>query len=162
MSFDTKSITAVTEADLLSLISSQVAEGKTIDYKRDKVGNGDTDKKEFLYDVSSFANTAGGQLIFGMEEAEGLPIGLPGIAGIDPEQETIRMEQLTRDGIRPPISGLQTGTVRLTNGNVALVVRVPKSWNPPHQVTYQKAFRFYARDTNNKYQIDVDELRSLF
>jgi hypothetical protein len=41
-------------------------------------------------------------------------------------------------------------------------MRIPKSWNPPHQVTFQKAFRFYARDTNGKYPVDVDELRSIF
>ena len=41
-------------------------------------------------------------------------------------------------------------------------MHIPKSWNPPHQVTYQKAFRFYGRDTNGKYQLDVDELRSVF
>lgn len=43
-----------------------------------------------------------------------------------------------------------------------MVVRVPKSWTPPHQVTFQKAFRFYARDTNGKYQVDVDGLRAAF
>jgi hypothetical protein len=37
-----------------------------------------------------------------------------------------------------------------------------KSWNPPHQVTYQNAFRFYGRSSNGKYQLDVDELRSIF
>jgi len=34
--------------------------------------------------------------------------------------------------------------------------------SPPHQVTYQKAFRFYGRDSNGKYQLDVEELRSVF
>lgn len=33
---------------------------------------------------------------------------------------------------------------------------------PPHQVTLQKAFRFYARASNGKYQLDVDELRSIY
>jgi hypothetical protein len=41
-------------------------------------------------------------------------------------------------------------------------MNIPRSWNPPHQVTYQKAFRFYSRDSNGKYQLDVDELRSVF
>jgi hypothetical protein len=67
-----------------------------------------------------------------------------------------------RDGIRPAITGVQSVQIRLAGGNVAIVMRIPKSWNPPHQVTFQKAFRFYARDTNGKYQVDVDELRSIF
>jgi hypothetical protein len=69
---------------------------------------------------------------------------------------------MARDGIRPPINGLDARAVKLDNGNLALVLRVPRSWNPPHQVTFQKTFRFYARDTNGKYQLDVDELRGVF
>ena len=61
-----KSPSQITERDLLALIEDREAEGKTIDYKRQAVSH--DDRKEFLYDISSFANTAGGYLIFGMEE----------------------------------------------------------------------------------------------
>jgi hypothetical protein len=47
---------------------------------------------------------------------------------------------MARDGIRPPIVGLQTAAVTLANGNTAIVMRIHKSWNPPHQVTYQRPF----------------------
>lgn len=57
---------AIAEADLLALISNAVSEGRTIDYKRELPGNSDGEKKEFLADVSSFANTSGGDLIFGL------------------------------------------------------------------------------------------------
>ena len=69
---------------------------------------------------------------------------------------------MLRDGIRPPLVGIQSVRVPLSGGGVAIVMHIPKSWNPPHQVTYQKAFRFYGRDSNGKYQLDVDELRSVF
>ncbi len=69
---------------------------------------------------------------------------------------------MARDGIRPPIPGIHTAPVSLKTGGLAIVMRIPQSWNPPHQVTYQKSFRFYARDTNGKYQLDVDELRTVF
>jgi hypothetical protein len=152
----------ITEADLLALIADKEPEGKTLDYKRDLIGKSDTEKKEFLYDVSSFANTLGGHLVFGMEEANGEPTNLCGLVGIDPDQEILRLEYMLRDGIRPPLSGIQTVPVPLSTGHFAIVVHIPKSWNPPHQVTYQKAFRFYGRDSNGKYQLDVDELRSVF
>jgi hypothetical protein len=89
-------------------------------------------------------------------------VALPGLSGVNPDEEIARMEQIARDGLRPPIIGLQSVAVRLASGNIAIVLHIPKSWNPPHQVTYQKAFRFYGRDTNSKYQLDVDELRSIF
>ena len=152
----------ITETDLLALIADGEPEGRTIDYKRGGVGDTSDVKKEFLYDVSSFANARGGYLVFGMEEANGLPTNLAGFASADADAEILRLEHMARDGIRPPIAGLQSAAVRLASGNVAIVMRVPKSWNPPHQVTFQKAFRFYSRDSNGKYQIDVDELRSIF
>jgi hypothetical protein len=61
-----------------------------------------------------------------------------------------------------PIPGIQTAAINLESGRLIIVMRIPKSWSPPHQVTLQKAFRFYSRDTNGKYQLDVDELRTIF
>ena len=150
------------EAHLARLVADGEAESKTIDFKRDLVGQSDGDKKEFLYDVSSFANTIGGDLVFGMDERQGVATELVGLDGLNADIEIQRLLQIARDGIRPPIAGLNARAIQLANGRTALVVRIPRSWNPPHQVTYQKAFRFYARDTNTKYHIEVDELRSAF
>ena len=148
MGLSDKPLSQLTENDLFALVADKEAEGKTLDYKRDSVGKGDTEKKEFLYDVTSFANTLGGHLIFGMDEKNGEAINLADLAGIDPDQEILRLEQMLRDGVRPPIVGVESVRVPLSGGNVAIVMRIPKSWNPPHQVTFQKAFRFYGRDSN--------------
>lgn len=153
-------IGAIKEADLQAIIGE--AEGKVLDFKRDPVGKTDADRKEFLYDVSSFANTSGGDLVFGIAETDGLASGLLGLTDLVADDEINRLETMARDGIRPPIAGLETRAVALAAGGFALVMRIPKSWTPPHQVTFQKAFRFYARDTNGKYQIDVDGLRAAF
>jgi len=63
-----KRLEDIGEVELDSLIANGVPEGKTIEYKKVLPGNFDGDKKEFLADVSSFANTAGGDLIFGIDE----------------------------------------------------------------------------------------------
>jgi len=63
-----KKIEDITEADLQALIDNKVLEGKTIEYKRELPTNADSGKKEFLADVTSFANTSGGDLLFGIEE----------------------------------------------------------------------------------------------
>jgi len=157
-----KPLSQCTEPDLLALIAEQELEGKTLEYKRDQVGRSELDKKEFLYDASSFANALGGYLIFGMDEKDGVPVELVGLPGINVNDEILRLEQIMRDGIRPPIIGVRTVPVRLASGAAALVMHIPKSWNPPHQVIYQKAFLFYGRDSNGKYRLDVDDLRSIF
>jgi hypothetical protein len=51
----------ITEADLNALVAQQVPESIVLDYKRDLVGGSDKDRYEFLGDVSSFANTTGGE-----------------------------------------------------------------------------------------------------
>ena len=162
MPFGQKPANQISEADLLALIEAKTSEGKEIDYKKELPGPSDRDRREYLYDVSSFANTLGGYLIFGMDEAAGVATEIPGLAGINPDNEIRRLEEMARDGIRPPITGIETAPVPLASGRLAIAMRIPRSWNPPHQVTLQKVFRFYARDTNGKYQLDVDELRNVF
>jgi hypothetical protein len=56
-------IDSITEDHLQSLIDDQVAELRIIEYKRELPGRSDGEKREFLADVCSFANTAGGDLI---------------------------------------------------------------------------------------------------
>ncbi len=45
-----------------------VAESRSLDYKAALPSGGDEGKREFLCDVSSFANTVGGCLIYGVTE----------------------------------------------------------------------------------------------
>jgi predicted HTH transcriptional regulator len=66
------------------LIENKVLEGKEIEYKRDKIGNKDNEKKEFLQDVSSFANSGTGYIILGIDEGDGKQKGFPiSIVGIE-------------------------------------------------------------------------------
>ena len=67
-----KPIDQVVEADLRTLIENQVSERKAIDYKQALPGKSDGENKEFLADVSSFANASGGHLIYGMREEGGM------------------------------------------------------------------------------------------
>src|ERR1700676_2776234 len=109
-----KTIESFNESDLLALIANAVPEGKGIDYKRDQIGSSDGDKRELLYDVSSFANSSGGHLIIGMDENAGVPTQLTGLSG-DPDAEVSRIEQIIRDGLRPSIPGFRCVAVRLAS-----------------------------------------------
>jgi predicted HTH transcriptional regulator len=56
-------------ADLDRLIVDAVKESLTLDYKQSLALTKDDKKKEDLCkDVTAFANSAGGQLVYGMEE----------------------------------------------------------------------------------------------
>jgi hypothetical protein len=156
-----KSIGEITEQDLQTLIAQKEVEGKTIEYKQELPGNTDADKKEFLADVSSFANSSGGHLIYGMVEEGGIPVALNGLDIEDYDQVKQRLENLIRGGIEPRIPSLAIQRVPLSNTRAALIIRVPKSWSSPHRVLLGHD-KFYARNSAGKYPLDVAELRVAF
>jgi len=101
-----KPIKQITEDDLQSLIANEVREGKTIEYKAALPDASRECKKEFLADVSSFANASGGHLIYGISEENGVPVDLCGLSNINPDAEILRLENMIRDNIEPRIAGI--------------------------------------------------------
>lgn len=161
MALSNKSFEEISESDLNDQITAGVPEGALLDYKRDAYGRSDADVREFLKDVSSFANTSGGHLIIGIDEVAGVPTSLSPLTG-DPDQELQRLENLARDGIEPRIAGLRMKAVPINGGGFVLVLRIPKSWNPPHRVSAKNTNRIYGRNSAGTYEFSVDELRVVF
>jgi hypothetical protein len=160
MSINHKPLATIAEADLQMLKDNEVSEVKTLEYKAELPGNSSGDKKEFLADVSSFANAIGGDILYGMKEAAGVPTELCGVAIPNVDAEILRLESIIRDGIEPRIPGLATHPVRLTSGKHAIIIRIPRSWALPHMVKLGGSSRFYSRDSRGKYQLDVAQIRA--
>ncbi len=156
-----KPLELISEQDLLDLISNQVREDKRIEFKVVLPSNSDKDKKEFLADVSSFANASGGDLIFGIEAQNGIPSKLVGLPPLSLDGDILRLENILRDGLDPRIPNVKFWPIKLMSG-MALVIRVPRSWMPPHRVKYGGSSRFYARNSAGKYELEVSEMRPLF
>jgi hypothetical protein len=155
------SLEDVTESDLLELIEDQVAEGLFIDYKWAVDAGNDDGKRKILKEASSFANMAGGHLVVGMAEEEGLPTELVGLDGnLDAEMQ--RLENLFRDCIEPRIVGMRMKSIPLRSGRGALIIRVPRSWNPPHAAAYKGSRRYFARNSAGAHEASVEELRAMF
>jgi len=158
-----KNINEITEEDLQSLIDNKVLESKTIEYKEKLPDNSDREKKEFLADVSAFANAGGGDLIYGIVENEGYPVDICGVDTDNPDQEILRLDNMLRDGIDPRITGVSIESIILSNtGKKVLLIRIPKSWRNPHRVIYKGHNQFYVRHNNSRPQMDVGELRVAF
>jgi len=151
----------ITEKDLQELVKNNVLEKRTLEYKSALPGGSDGDHKEFLADASSFANTNGGDLIFGITEADGSLQSEIGIDIPNPDTEIARLENMMRDGINPRIS-TDFKVLDLTSSKKALILRVKPSLEAPHRVTYRGHDKFYRRNSNGKYAMDVAELRTAF
>lgn len=156
MVFGGKSVSDLQEDDVLRL---DEPEGKTIDYKGGLPGTTPQEKNEFRADVCSFANTAGGYLLYGVRETGGRPDNFTGCSG-DADAQMQRLESLARDGIEPRIPGLQCHPIRLASGNWILAVYIPRSWVAPHIV--KDTSRFHARNSSGKYSMDYQQIKSAF
>ena len=157
-----KPIRDITHADLQELIKTPIREGKTIEYKRQLPGGKDEDKREFLADASSFANAIGGDLLYGVEEKEGLPTNLVGVECEDLDAEIQRLDNLLRSGLEPRLPHYDTQFIDLGGKRQVLILRIPRSWSAPHRVTFRDHAKFYARNSSGKYHLDVGELRIAF
>ncbi|HEY6345294.1 MAG TPA: ATP-binding protein [Bryobacteraceae bacterium] len=156
-----KPIDQITEADLTALVTDGVSERKTLDYKQQLPDPNDAGKRELLADVSSFANTAGGDLIFGIIESAGAPTSVPGVEIVDTDQEILRLDSIIRTGLSPRIRH-SPRAVPLANGRYVLLIRSERSWYGPHRVTFKGDSRFWGRTSNGKYELDVTDLRNAF
>src|SRR5258707_2930671 len=162
-------IDEVTPGHIVTLVSAKVTERKTLEYKERLPEGGDGAKKEFLADICSFANSSGGDIIYGIRDERdggGKPTGAPesivGVPGGSPSTERDRLESMIRDGIKPRIPNIQTRNFEIPGQGALLLLRVPRSWLRPHMVTYGGTSRFYSRHSTGKYQLDVQEIGQAF
>jgi hypothetical protein len=157
-----KRIDLIQEEDLLFLIDSQVQESKTLEYKRELPDGSDRGKVSFLRAISAFANTIGGDLVYGIDAKDGIPSKLNPLVMTSIDQTLQWLEQLSISGLEPRLTGVQYKFVPLPVGGHALVIRVARSWNAPHRVTVGGHSHFYGRNSAGAYPLDVGELRQAF
>lgn len=111
-------IETITEEVLSRLVSNGVPESRTLEFKRDLPGGANDDKKEFLADVTAFANTLGGDLIYGVDEAGGIASAADGVVVEDMDAAQLRLEQLLRDGVEPRLASVRMHWVPLASAFV--------------------------------------------
>jgi Putative DNA-binding domain len=109
------------EQDLDDLHQGQIMESLTLEYRDSRaLGNHDHQKSEMFKDVSAFANSAGGILIYGMKERGNLPIGTDD--GVDPAQiKREWIENILTSNIQPKIDGLLVKPILLNSKGIGNV-----------------------------------------
>ena len=166
--FDSQ-LSRIDAATLEALMENSVREGSQLEYKEQLPGGKDTEKTEFLADVTAFANAAGGDLIYGIQkrcDATGVPTGEPGrivgLPGINLDSERLRLEHLLRDGVAPRLPRVEFHEIPRDAEPPCLLLRVPRSWMGLHRVIFKNHGHFYSRNSGGKFQLDVTEIRQGF
>lgn len=150
----------LTEEDIKQLISLKVEESIHLDFKQaDSLGKNDKRKSELTKDVSAFANSAGGFIVYGLIEKNHVADSFSFIDGNEITKEWI--EQVIQTGIQRKIEGLKITPVRFDNDieKSIYVIRIPESSLAPHMTSDK---RFYKRYNFESVQMEEYEIRNLY
>jgi hypothetical protein len=133
----------VTRADLERLVLEAVQESLTLDYKDARsLGKTSPARNELCKDVSAFANSAGGQIIYGIEEQGPRPIRVQDSDSVNPAEITREwIEQVIDSNVQPRIQNLVVQSIDVAPGRVAYVITIPQATTyAPHQAPDNKYY----------------------
>jgi hypothetical protein len=144
--------TEISEID--KLILDGVQESIHLDYKRSAAID-ESKFDEIARDVSSFANSDGGIIIYGVQEKDHLPVGKDeGVDHVKYNRE--RLENIILSRVSPRIDDLQIKQIPLTETTSIYAIAIGKSFRGPHQAPdkrYYKRFNF-KREPLEDYEIN--------
>ena len=149
------------EDDLEALVHDGTQENISLDYKRcDALAKTEGKKTEISKDVSAFANSAGGVIVYGIIEDRHVPTAID--AGFDPNEISKEwLDQVINSRIQRRIDGVrvkQVALARTNPGRVVYVVWVPQSVRAPHQASDKK---FYKRFNFESVPMEEYEIRDV-
>jgi hypothetical protein len=164
-----KQLVSITPGDLEALVINQVHEGRMLDYKQTLQITTGEEKRELARDLSSFANAAGGDLIYGVGEAKdssgknlGYPSKIVGFPCSNYDDVKLRIESIARDHVAPRIPGIALHKMDGFPDGSVVIIRIPQSWNAPHMAATPGQTHFYSRNSAGKQPLDVHQIRAAF
>lgn len=147
-----------------TLIENEVKEDRFIDYKQSLDIKTDSEKRELCKDVSGFANSLGGQLIYGIEEKNGKPVGLCGFEIDNIDSFKLQIQNILSTGIQPRLTGYHVRIIPLETSRekYILIINIPRSWQAPHMVVKAQDNRVYIRMNGLTEMADIMQIRDIF
>jgi len=153
--------TSISSSLIADVCASGWPETRTLEFKRDAPGNSEKDKHELLKDISALANADGGDMVFGIDESNGIAHGVSPLNSEAADALIRRINQTIESGIEPRILGLQFRPIDVSGGYM-LVVRVPSSFLGPHTIKVNNNRRFVIRNGSSTSDMTFDQIRLAF
>lgn len=145
---------------LQSLIDNEIEESIHIEFKRaESLSKKDAAKKEISKDVSAFANSNGGIIVYGIEEKNHKASDFSFTDGTVFTKEWL--EQVISSTINRTIEDLKIFPIRFESKieKSIYVVQIPSSIDAPH---LSKEKRFYKRHNFESVMMEEYEIRQLY
>jgi hypothetical protein len=137
--------------DIQNLINNKIKESLTLEYKRE-LGDNNTKIAE---DVSAFANTSGGTIIYGIREDGGLPASINWIKSKGVKE---RIENIALSNIQPKAEGIAINPIENPKdaSQAIFVVNIQESLEAPHMVEH----RYYKRYNFQSVPMEDNEVKN--
>lgn len=148
------------EAFLQSLVDDKAQETLTLEFKRELELKSESQKKEAAKDISAMANTAGGWIIYGIDEtktATGAHASKIVPLTTDPVDQ---LAQVLSAALHPRVRW--RSRLVPVQGGKCLVLRVEQSQDVLHQVSAYGDFRFYRRHERGVEKMTEPEIARAF
>jgi hypothetical protein len=132
-----------TKADLQRLVDEALEESLTLDYKASAaLSREGKAPDEMCKDVTALANSAGGQIVYGIEEDKATRKPSRVDDGVDDQKITREwIEQIINSRVQPRMNGVRTVRIDMGNGKFGYVVSVPQTLTGPHQAPDGKYYK---------------------
>ena len=157
-----KSIHNITGDDIQALVRENIKESLHLDFKREIPDASHASRRDFLRDVCAFANSGGGDIVFGIAEGpEGIAGDIIPIASDLVDQDIRRLESLVFSTIQPR-PDVNIVPVKEPQGKVVVLLRVAAGLTGPHSVWLEGRRHFTGRRPRSTGDLSMDEIRDLF
>jgi hypothetical protein len=160
-----KQIEQLSIEDIQMLIDCEAQEDRMVEYKSCHPLNNKTDKDkfEFAKDVSAFANTLGGRLIYGIKEDDDRrPISINPFTVDTIDELKTTLEQILSSKLEPKFAGCNYKFIKNNEGYI-LIIDVPKSYNVVYGVRKEREIiMFYGRANGRCEPYNYYEIRDAF
>jgi len=148
------------QSGLQKLIDNKIEESKQLDYKDARaISRGANEIKELSKDVSAFANSEGGIIIYGINEDQHIPVSYSYIDGENYTKEWL--ENVIDSNISPKIQNLKIHPIRFNDcvDQTSYLVEIPSSPDSPHMANDR---RYYRRYNFKSVPMEEYEIKNLY
>jgi hypothetical protein len=114
---------------------------------------------ELCKDVTALANSAGGQLVYGIEEDKGTKKPSRVDDGVEDSKITREwIEQILNSRVQPRMNGVKITRIELESGKFGFVISVPQSQTGPHQAPDQKYYRRFDLQSVPMHDYEIKDI----
>jgi hypothetical protein len=140
---------------------NKIPENLHLEYKSGRAIN-HSEVKEISKDVSAFANSDGGVLIYGVQEDRSthLPVSIDGVDSKIFSHEWI--ENIIKSNITPIIPDLKIEPIKITGKSNLVIysILIPKSHRTPHQAKDKKYYKRYNFKSEAMEDYEINDIRN--